>query len=123
MTKPCSEARAELMAANPKTMMQSTATIVVTLDGNEIGSHSLEKRNLMIGRRKDCDIHLNSGKVSRLHAQIFSVLDETYVLDLESKNGTFVNSQRIKKHALKEGDIIRIGSHELKFIFSDESTE
>ena len=93
----------------------SRSRIVVSYKGKRIAKYRLAKRKVMIGRRHDCDIRINSRAASRHHAQIFSVLDDDYVLDLDSKNGTFVNARRIKKHALKDGDIISIGGFDLTY--------
>ena len=89
--------------------------IVVSYKGKRIAKYRLAKRKVMIGRRHDCDIRVNSRSASRHHAQIFTVLDDDYVLDLDSKNGTFVNARRIKKHALKDGDVISIGGFDLAY--------
>lgn len=94
---------------------EGRSRIVVSYKGKQIAKYRLAKRKVMIGRRHDCDIRVNSRSASRHHAQIFSVLDDDYVLDLDSKNGTFVNSRRIKKHALKDGDIISIGGFDLAY--------
>jgi len=91
------------------------ARIVVTYKGKRIAKYRLAKRKIMIGRRHDCDIRINSRSASRHHAQIFSVLDQDYVLDLDSKNGTFVNSRRIKKHTLEDGDVVSIGGFDLAY--------
>ncbi|MBT8143185.1 MAG: FHA domain-containing protein [Gammaproteobacteria bacterium] len=94
---------------------EGRSRIVVSYKGKRIAKYRLAKRKVMIGRRHDCDIRVNSRSASRHHAQIFTVLDDDYVLDLDSKNGTFVNSRRIKKHALKDGDVISIGGFDLAY--------
>lgn len=96
------------------------ARIVVTYKEKRIAKYRLAKRRIMIGRRHDCDIRINSRSASRHHAQIFTVLDQDFILDLDSKNGTFVNSRRIKKHTLEDGDVISIGGFELAFSRSTE---
>ncbi len=95
---------------------EDVATIVVTgTDGVVTGEYPLAKRQMMIGRRMDCDIRVNSKNASRHHAQIFKVLSEDYILDLDSKNGTFVNAKRVKKHSLDHGDVITIGGIRLEY--------
>ena len=47
-------------------------------------------------------------------------LDDSFLEDLDSTNGTFVNGKLVKKHALKPGDVITIGKHELKYV-NDEA--
>ena len=98
----------------------SVARIVVTSDdGRSDGEYALTKRQMMIGRRMDCDIRINSKNASRHHAQIFKVLSDDYILDLDSKNGTFVNAKRVKKHSLEHGDIITIGGVRMEYFAGD----
>ena len=92
------------------------AKIVVTHNGSAVGKYRLAKRKIMIGRRHDCDIRINSRSASRHHAQIFSVLNNDYILDLDSKNGTYVNNKKIKKHSLENDDVISIGGFELRYM-------
>lgn len=85
-------------------------------DGKDVDEYSLNKRRVTIGRKHDCDIRLNCKNASRHHAQIFTVLKDDYVLDLDSMNGTFVNRKRVKKYSLENGDIITIGSYQLQYV-------
>ncbi|HSD65374.1 MAG TPA: FHA domain-containing protein [Vicinamibacteria bacterium] len=65
----------------------------------------------LVGRDRDCAIRVDSATVSRHHARILVGPDETTVEDLESKNGTQVNRQRVEQRvALSDGDQIRFGS-------------
>ncbi len=67
-----------------------------------------------IGRR-DCNIPLNDRKVSRKHAEIQVLArDQYFVIDLASRNGTFVNGVRLNRRKLKHNDIIRIGDSPLQ---------
>ena len=54
--------------------------------------------------------------VSGHHALILNILKDSFLEDLNSTNGTYVNSKLIKKHALQEGDVITIGRHQLKYV-------
>ncbi len=94
----------------------AAARLVVSHGDKEVGSHAISQRQILIGRRMDCDIRIDCKNASRHHAQIFKVLHDAYVLDLDSKNGTFVNGRRIAKHALRDGDIISIGNFRLRFV-------
>ena len=69
-----------------------------------------------LGSSPDNDIQLNSEFISRHHAQIVSAAESCILGDLSSTNGTYVNSNRIKRHALREGDAITIGKHRFKFV-------
>lgn len=95
------------------------ARLLIMRDGNQVGEFRLNKRRVTIGRKHDCDIRLDCKNSSRHHAQIFTVLKDDYVLDLDSMNGTFVNRKRIKKYSLEHGDIITIGSYQLQYLRDD----
>ena len=92
------------------------ARLLVMHDGEQVGEYKLNKRRVTIGRKHDCDIRLDCKNSSRHHAQIFTVLKDDYVLDLDSMNGTYVNRKRIKKYSLEHGDVITIGSYQLHYI-------
>ena len=70
----------------------------------------------VIGRGKHCDFVINSGKVSREHAQIIRENDEYFIEDLGSSNGTWFNKQRIKRRKLEDGDEYYICSEKLKVV-------
>ncbi len=89
--------------------------LVITLDGVSLREYALTAQRHTIGRRPDNDIHLDDQTVSSEHAAV-SMIGEPAVTDLNSTNGTFINGVQVSKHALKHGDAIRIGKHELKYI-------
>ena len=68
-----------------------------------------------IGRSRDNKIHLADERASRHHARIDMQQGTFVITDLDSANGTFVNGQRIQRHALRSGDEIRIGDTRLNF--------
>ena len=69
----------------------------------------------VIGRSRSCHLVLRSDQVSRLHARIYREGPTFVIEDLGSRNGTFVNEQRIARHVLSPGDTIRIGPFRLRF--------
>jgi pSer/pThr/pTyr-binding forkhead associated (FHA) protein len=71
---------------------------------------------LIIGRTSDNDLRLNSKFVSRHHAQIITDMQHSILEDLNSTNGVFVRQQRVKKHRLRNGDVIQIGKHEMRYV-------
>lgn len=73
----------------------------------------LRDGELCIGRAHDNDLAIDVPTVSAHHARIYTYLVASYIEDLNSTNGTFVNGKRIKKHVLKSGDVIRLGTYEL----------
>ena len=78
--------------------------------------------SVTIGRRKDNDVIIENLAVSGHHAKIDSVADDFVLIDLQSKNGSFVNEQLINTHWLKNGDTISIGKHSLVFSYSADET-
>ncbi|HEV2110744.1 MAG TPA: FHA domain-containing protein, partial [Gammaproteobacteria bacterium] len=90
--------------------------LILTLDGQELAQYELEKERYTIGRLADNDIHIDNMAVSGHHALIINILKDSFLEDLNSTNGTYVNGKLIKKHALQEGDVITIGRHALKYM-------
>jgi len=75
----------------------------------------LKQGDMNIGRRPGSEILLDNMAVSGSHASIFTIGEDSFVQDLNSTNGTFVNNKRISKHHLDDGDIITIGDHSLTY--------
>ncbi|HEY3487745.1 MAG TPA: FHA domain-containing protein, partial [Gammaproteobacteria bacterium] len=92
------------------------AKLVLVLNGATISEHQLSKETISIGRRPENDIQVDNLAVSGKHAQIITILNDSFLEDLNSTNGTYVNGSLIKKHALKHGDVIGVGKHQLKYI-------
>ena len=90
--------------------------LILTLDGQELAQYELEKERYTIGRLADNDIHIDNMAVSGHHALIINILKDSFLEDLNSTNGTYVNGKLVKKHALQEADVITIGRHALKYI-------
>ena len=85
--------------------------------------HRLQKgHSLTIGRRQNNNVVIENLAVSGHHAKIDSVADGFVLVDLQSKNGSFVNEQLIHSHWLKNGDVISIGKHSLVFSYSEDET-
>jgi len=76
--------------------------------------------SLTIGRRKSNDVVIEDRAVSGHHAKIDSLENRFVLIDLQSKNGSFVNEQLIHSHWLKHEDIIAIGGHTLVFNYPEE---
>lgn len=90
--------------------------LILTLDGQELAQYELEKERYTLGRLSDNDIHIDNMAVSGHHALILNILKDSFLEDLNSTNGTYVNGKLIKKHALQDGDVITIGRHQLKYV-------
>ena len=91
-------------------------TITLKHKKNTLGDYQLNKGfSITIGRKPKNDVVIEDMAVSGLHAKIDSVEDRFVLVDLQSKNGTFVNEQLVSSHWLKHGDIINLGDHALAF--------
>ena len=91
-------------------------TITLKHKKNTVGDYQLNKGySITIGRKSKNDVVIEDMAVSGLHAKIDSVEDRFVLVDLQSKNGTFVNEQLVSSHWLKHGDIINLGDHALAF--------
>lgn len=88
--------------------------LYLMMEGGEMDR--VVKEKFVIGRGKHCDFVINSGKVSREHAQIVREEDGYYIEDLGSSNGTWFNKQRIKRRKLEDGDEYYICSEKLKVV-------
>jgi pSer/pThr/pTyr-binding forkhead associated (FHA) protein len=85
-----------------------------------LANYQLQKGiSLTIGRRKNNKVKINDMAVSGHHAKIDSVGDGFVLIDLQSKNGSFVNDQFINSHWLIHGDKINIGEYSLVFDYSE----
>jgi len=92
------------------------AKLIVTSKGDLVGEFPLSKECITVGRKSDNDIHIENPSISGYHAQVITILNESSIEDLNSTNGTFVNSRMVRKHALHDGDIISLGQHKLEYI-------
>ena len=76
----------------------------------------LDKERIMIGRKASNDIQIENLAVSGEHACIVTILNDSFLEDLGSTNGTLVNGNPIKKHILQNSDVIEIGKYKLKYV-------
>lgn len=98
------------------------AKLVMSINGEVKSEYPLNKKRIKIGRKASNDIRLDNLGVSGNHALIVTILEDSFLEDLGSTNGSYVNGKLIKKHALKDGDIIAIGKHELKYVVEPSKT-
>lgn len=93
--------------------------LVIKSRGNKVADVVLKLGEMTIGRSPACDIVLSNDKsVSNKHAAIKTVGRQLTLVDLDSTNGTFIDTERVTKHELRHGEIIVIGEHEL--IYRDD---
>ena len=95
------------------------AKLVLYLNGEVIQEYNLDTEVLSIGRNIDNDIHIDNLATSSNHAKVLTILNDSFIEDLDSTNGTFIGNNKISNHALQNGDSIIIGKHELKYVNAD----
>jgi hypothetical protein len=89
-----------------------------------LAEYNMTKERYTVGRLPDNDVRIDNAAVSGHHGLIINILNDSFLEDLNSTNGTYVNGKLIKKHALTHGDVITIGHHHLRFVDSQvESSE
>jgi pSer/pThr/pTyr-binding forkhead associated (FHA) protein len=100
-------------------------TRLIVSSGKSAGrAISIKRNRLLIGRADECDVRPLSDEVSRRHCAVLVGPAEVWVEDLGSRNGTFVNGARIgEKTRVSDGDMIRVGSLELKVSCSDPAAK
>jgi pSer/pThr/pTyr-binding forkhead associated (FHA) protein len=99
------------------------ARLVLSLDSQVMAEYNMNKERYTIGRLPDNDIRVDNAAVSGHHSLIINILNDSFLEDLNSTNGTYVNGKLIKKHALQHGDVITVGHHQLRFVEDDEAQD
>ena len=92
------------------------ARLILSLDGKVLAEYNMTKERYTIGRLPDNDVRVDNTAVSGHHSLIINILNDSFLEDLNSTNGTYVNGKLVKKHALQHGDVITIGQHQLRYV-------
>src|ERR1700683_4849604 len=92
------------------------ARILLASGGRTVGERALYPGRLIIGRTAANDLQIESRFVRRHHCQIVTTLHSCVIEDLNSTNGIFMHSKRVRHHNHNDGDVIIIGQHELLYI-------
>ena len=98
------------------------AKLILSLDGTVMKEVPLDKERLTIGRRSSNDLQIDNLAVSGEHALIVTILNDSFLEDLGSTNGTLVNGVPIKKHILQDNDVVEIGKYKLKYLAEHHGT-
>jgi pSer/pThr/pTyr-binding forkhead associated (FHA) protein len=97
------------------------ARLVLSMNNQVLAEYNMSKERYTIGRLPDNDVRIDNPAVSGHHSLVINILNDSFLEDLNSTNGTYVNGKLVKKHALQHGDVITIGHHQLRFV--DEQVE
>jgi type II secretory pathway predicted ATPase ExeA len=92
------------------------ARIIVAHEGKQVEERPLRPGRLIIGRTPDNDLQIDSKFISRHHCQIVTTAEGSVLEDLNSTNGVFVKSKRVRKRHLNDGDVIVLGKHEVMYL-------
>ena len=99
------------------------AKLILSMDGLVLKEILLEKERLTIGRKPHNDIQIDNLAISGEHAVVVTILNDSFLEDMNSTNGTQVNGQNIKKHFLRHNDLIELGKYRLKYMNDIPSAE
>jgi general secretion pathway protein A len=89
--------------------------ILVGVNGQTIAERELTPGRFIIGRTPDNDLQIDSKYISRHHAQIITSVHTSVLEDLNSTNGIYVRSKRVRRRMLNDGDVVQIGQHEIMY--------
>jgi len=92
------------------------AKLILSIEGVVLHEYALNKERMTIGRKPHNDIVIDNLAVSGEHAAIVTILNDSFLEDLDSTNGVTVNGAAIKKHFLQTNDVIEIGKYKLKYL-------
>jgi pSer/pThr/pTyr-binding forkhead associated (FHA) protein len=90
--------------------------LLVATDGRTVQEIPLRIGRIIVGRTPDNDVHIDSRFVSRHHCQIITTAHSSVIEDLNSTNGIYVKSLRVRRHYLNDGDVVLVGKHELIYV-------
>ena len=103
-------------AAQAESAQPVVGRILVATDGRTVQEISLHVGRIIVGRTPDNDLQVDSRFVSRHHCQIVTTASSCVIEDLNSTNGIYVKSKRVRRHYLNDGDVVVIGKHELIYV-------
>jgi hypothetical protein len=99
-------------AASPVELGVDREVAVLSWDGRTM---RVDKRRVLLGRSRECDIQVEDPNVSRRHAELRQEGSTYWIVDLESTNGVEVNGRRVRRARLESGDIVTVGSTDVTF--------
>jgi type II secretory pathway predicted ATPase ExeA len=106
----------EHIAAPSSESTHVVGRILLASEGKTLVERELKPGRLVIGRTPDNDLQIDSKFISRHHCQLVTQPDSCLIEDLNSTNGIFVQSKRVRRHNLNDGDVVQVGQHEIMYI-------
>ncbi len=92
------------------------ASIEIRFNGEVQQTLPLNKDTITIGRKEDNDVRLDNLAVSGHHARIITILNDSFIEDMNSTNGTYLNGASVHKKSLSHNDVIKVGKHEIHYL-------
>lgn len=92
------------------------AKLVLSMDNQVLREIPLDRERITIGRKPQNDIQIDNLAISGAHAAVVTILHDSFLEDLDSTNGTFVNGRQIQKHFLQHNDVVELGKYRLKYV-------
>ena len=97
------------------------AKIILMEEGRVLQEMVLNKERITIGRRPHNDLVIDNLTISGDHAAIMTILNDSFLEDLGSTNGTLVNGQLVKKHFLQNNDVIELAKYKIRYQAKSDS--
>lgn len=97
------------------------ARLVTVKDGKVLTAFPVQESGTDYGRAGGNLVQIEDSEVSRRHFRVFQRQEAWHIQDLGSRNGTFVNGERVQSRLLQNGDCVRVGGTELVFIIAAEA--
>ncbi len=93
------------------------AKLVLSTEGRALSELHLVPGRKVIGRTPDNDLHIDRKFISRHHCQLVTGSDGVTVIeDLNSTNGLMVRGKRVRRHTLRDGDVVSLGQHDILYV-------
>ena len=104
-------------AAHGDRVQKSLAKVVLSTEGKAVMELHLVPGRKVIGRTPDNDLQIDSKFISRHHCQLVTGSDGlTVIEDLNSTNGLVIRGKRMRRHSLRDGDLVEVGQHQLLYV-------
>ncbi len=101
--------------SDPSRLRLEAARLIVSSGRTVVAEVTLNRPRMVLGRDDSCDISLDSRYVSRFQNLFLETPEGWMLIDLSSTNGCFVNGRRVREHRLRDGDLIAVGHHQMRF--------
>jgi general secretion pathway protein A len=105
-----------LPASTSSNAVHAVGRILLASEGKTVMERELKLGRMVIGRTPDNDLQIDSKFISRHHCHIVTQADSCLIEDLNSTNGIYVQSKRVRRYNLNDGDVVQIGQHEIMYI-------